>query len=537
VDDWGVTGAARSISSFWDIGKIYSPLNIYRPLAQPILTFASAAFKTYAPAYIIFHLSFFISAILLSSAVFRKVFGFRFALIFALFAAMPIISSSFIFSPAMQLIAGVSIFGWALSFWLLHNYLERGDKKYLYWSYLVLFLFLLVYEIILPLIVATLFLPIIVYRKRIGIPDKSAWISFWKHVFWLSCILITIFVYQKMIAPHFFGVSYSRFGASLSFGSLLRGAASIQSWLIAMFGDLPRLLYRGIAHFGYPLLARMDWWILLFLIISIFWLISKLPKISDTSIRYVFLFAGAVFLAGASLYFLSGATASLSGYENRGLSSSWFGIALLFAAIGEKLARTKFFVVIPIVLILVVTVFLAQRDAYINSNTLQKEILKDVVEKISRQDGRNNLIVLGNVPWYMKNNFNNEAVFIVSWDFGAAVDMVSGGKIANGNELQIQKIHGGLVKLMDDKIVLDDGWEIGSDKLDKLYYYEFNIQNGESSLIKVDSFKNFQNIVTGIENHPINDIPSKELNTLAGVKIFEKQILTSLGVKRFWQSQ
>jgi hypothetical protein len=127
--------------------------------------------------------------------------------------------------------------------------------------------------------------------------------------------------------------------------------------------------------------------------------------------------------------------------------------------------------------------FGVQRDNYIRSWQLQKTILKDVLEKIESEGVTHDATIIGNVPGYLPDNFNNEIVFTQPWDFGAALSLYTNKKIAGGAVLDTRASNFSKpLQLSDGVLAIDRWWKTNTQNL---WFYDYDPKTKSSSLVKI----------------------------------------------------
>lgn len=116
IDDWAVVyhlADSPHPPSIWESYLSWFPLFSNRPLAPIALALTSHLFAGCPRGFILTNLCFWFGAILLLIAAVRPYHGPVFGYLLLLLAAFPAISSTVIFSPAMQMLGTISIFLWA----------------------------------------------------------------------------------------------------------------------------------------------------------------------------------------------------------------------------------------------------------------------------------------------------------------------------------------------------------------------------------------------------------------------------------------
>lgn len=535
VDDWGAVHGVFLRPGLLNNYLAYFPMLAYRPLAPVFLSVFTNLFGDWPAGYIAVNLLFWIGAIFILAGIMRRHFGGLFAAVFALIAAVPIISSSVIFSPVMQMAqGGASVFLWTVSFYFLNQYVVRKKSLFLALNYAFIFLAFLAYEIVLPLLASSVFFPMLLERSSWGGGGKAYFLHWLRRYFApVAGILFAVLAYQKMILP-IFTVSYSRFGAQFSVKFLVNAIGSGVSWFFAVFVDSFRLIFSALSRIDFSILSRLDIWIIAIVLGAIF---IKMRRTETTSVRSNGFLLFVVLLttfSAATFYMLSGATATVSGYHNRGLSSSWIGFSLVLAFAGERILRSKFWWLVPAFIFCIYTTFLVQRDGYINSNRLQKIILSDVAEKMRSVGAEDGAMVLGNVPAYNQKNFNNEEIFVVPWDFGAGLNIASGGRIAYGAPFSAGKILQEQIKVTPDYFLVDGWWRIEANDFKKLYYYEYDGASGRSDLSKISDINGLRDAVARVESENLNDVQAVRYDSYPMLKNQLKMFFLAIGVGKFW---
>lgn len=534
LDDWGWIEGIFKHPGLFDNFVSYFPLMAYRPLSPVFTSLFANLFGNWAPGYIAANLFFWLGAIFILAGIMKRHFGTLFATIFILAAAVPIVSSSVIFSPvALMVLSGASILLWVVSFYFLNKYVDEKKTLFLALNYIFMFLAFLVYEIVLPLLALSVFFPM--FLERSSWHSEKTYFSYWFKRYFapVAGVLFAVLAYQKIILP-LFTVSYSRFGAQLSVKFLINALGSGVSWFFALFVDSFRLMFSSLSYLGFSIFSRLDIWIIAMVLFVIFFKLRRMKTASTKSDGWWLLIVFLTVFSAASFYMLSGATATISGYNNRVLGSSWIGFSLLLAFVGERTLKSKFWWLVPVFIFLIYATFLTQRDGYINSNRLQRIIFSDVIQKMNLIGAENGAIVLGNVPAYNQKNFNNEEIFVVPWDFGAGLDVLSGGRIAYGSPFSIRKIRDGQIKITEDSVLVDDWWRVGAESFNKLYYYEYDETTGKSDLWKIASANDLRAAVARVESANLNNAPVASYDSYAVLKSQLKKFLLRIGIRKFW---
>jgi hypothetical protein len=134
--------------------------------------------------------------------------------------------------------------------------------------------------------------------------------------------------------------------------------------------------------------------------------------------------------------------------------------------------------------------FGVQRDNYVRSWQLQTLILKDVLEDIETANVPAGSTLIGNVPGYLPNNFNNEIVFTHPWDFGAALSLYTNKKIVGGAVLDTRASNFSKpIKLSNGILSIDRWWKTD---INNLWFYDYEPVSKSGTLKRIldeDSLK------------------------------------------------
>ena len=513
IDDWGVVYQAKKYSSFWQNYLSWFPLFSNRPLAPFILAIVSTVFNDWSPGYIMTNLFFWLSSVIITARIFEKYTSKVFFVFFVFFASIPVIASTLIFSTAMQLVSAFSFLLWSISLLLLCRYLISKKKILYILSYAVLLMSFLIYEITLPLLAITALFPLYIeyfYGKLVIRNPVRLILRYFSPI---AIILIIVLLYQKLIMPRFM-IVYSRLDFKFSWDFIL---SHITSWCSAVFFDFPILLVSSLTYKNYYFLRRIDVWIILVLIsITCIYLKKKStvtvnnyrPVKADIYLFYILLLS---FISGALLYILTNTVPTISGYGNRGLSVSWFTLSLIFAFISYKFIKSKIFYVLIGVLALVIVTFIMERDNYIESYRSQLLIVDKIISKFNNSENltslsekKSNVIVIGNVPLYTVDNFNNEEIFDHCWDFGFALNLKSYGKIDGGDVLTQPKVLDGFASISENNINMRDGL---SANISDVWYYEFDQHINKDSIEKINNYNELARKMEYIKDNDLHTTP------------------------------
>ena len=482
VDDWGDIAHNLDCVSFSHCYQTWFPLFSNRPLAPLPITGATFLFGNHFSAYLVFNATIFFVAIGLTANIIRKLIGAYPALVFTIIAALPTIAMPVIVSPINQLTATVSFLYWAISLSLLFNYCVTKSNLAYILSYVFLLFGFLTYEVILPLLPFTAFLPLVVEKSTL---NKYLFRYFISFILPILVILLLVILWQKTIAPLFMDVdSRLKFNTS-------RALAMLHTWAHVFYMQFPLLIKKV---WGY--LTVYDLTICLPLVITL-WLGQKISTpVSANGRKLKFLVIALLcFFSSSFIFILSGESATSWGYGARGLSSTWFALALALAGICALFKKCNA-ALLPVVLFFCVAsslTFSVQRDNYIKSWQLQTAIIQDILNLAQTHSLNQGTVILGDVPKFLTPNYNDEIVFSQPWDFGAALAIHTNKMISDGATIDTQRNDLNKLLITENGILISGWWRANFDDL-WLYAFDPTLQKGSLTRLKnADQLKAYLN--------------------------------------------
>jgi hypothetical protein len=473
VDDWGDLGQNLDCGTFIDCYRSWFPLFANRPLAPIALVLSTFAFGMHFWAYLAFNAAVFILGLGLLAVVVFRVLGVLPALGFFLLASVPIIAMPIVVSPINCLVNNSSFLFWALALLSLSQYCKTQRNLFYFASYISLFVSLLIYELVLPLLVLMAMLPYVMLPQG---SIKSFWQYTLRFIAPLCLVLAFILCWQKIIAPIIFSMVYSRLEFSWE-----KTYWGLDGWLSIFYQQLPNLFKKLIPLAGLQIgLISVGVLVIYLGVLQVMRLRSQIGfRLPRTS--FVLLSMCATFVACYVLFALGGAQeVNIGTYGARILSSTWIAFCLLLAAlIGSTFGAIRLFLIVCLIglTVLSATAFSVSRDRYIASWQLQQVIISDVLRLVKEHSINEPIAVLGDVPQYLPNSFNQEIVFSAPWDFGFALRIYSHGQISGGAVMDSARGLFHDLKLQDDGILLDGFWRASPPNL-WIYRFDPKMQRG-----------------------------------------------------------
>jgi hypothetical protein len=478
TDDWGDIYESINCSTFLQCYADWFPLFSNRPLAPLPITLTTRSFGTHYSLYLLTNSLIYLSALIVTSRTLHPFLSIYSRAVFVLLAAVPCIAMPLIVSPINQLTATVAFLYWAISLNLLIKHCQSRIHYWYFFTYFLLLCGFLTYEIILPLLFFTAFLPaFLIYPK-----DLNNWLKYFtKFIAPIFGVLILVIFWQKILAPNFIEV-YSR----LNFNPTNLGR-NLFTWIHVYSAQIPKLFLDAIPYISYETLIIFALFAFMF-----FLLLRKIRKIPSIEPRmpglpFLIISSGAL-LASSLIFILTDESAVSWGYQARGLSSTWFALSIWMASIANySQAMPRIFRAIVLSAILLFTSFSIlsfsiQRDKYIESWQLQMQILNDIDNLMGGKEMGETPSVIFNVPHYTPRNYNRELVFSQSWDLPVALFIAKNRRIQSGIVIDSRarllnglRIENGYAKVSDGGVV----------DFNNLWLYDFDSTTKQSSLTQL----------------------------------------------------
>lgn len=484
VDDWGNIASTLSCNGFIDCYRQNFPIFANRPLAPLPITLLTQLFGQYYFAYLLVNSILYLASVGITGYVIYKVAGTWQGLAFGAFSSIPFIAMPIIASPINQSTATISFLYWALSVLSTYVFCQNKLRRYLWLSFGFLLASFLTYEITLPLVIFLMLFPILLNTQRDGLFSIRYFSQFIAPVIG---VLTASLIWQKLIGPRFIEIP-----SRLHF-EITALVPQFVAWSNVFLESIPFLVKKA---FSYSTPSA-------YILVILFALLLAISPKNQTSKsleskRYLFfLITLLTFIASSSLYVLSGAAVEVGGYGSRGLSSSWFSFSLLLAGfIGLWTGKQRIgaMICITILLFLALKPFIASRNNYINSWKLQNTILSHFFEQAKQVQLGPNALVIANIPEFTPTNFNNETVFSTSWDFPAALRLLSNEAVSTGLVIDTRSGNFHSLTYQNQTIQADGFW---SAKMvfptNPIWAYDFKPVNQTGSLKPLKSDLDIQN--------------------------------------------
>jgi hypothetical protein len=133
--------------------------------------------------------------------------------------------------------------------------------------------------------------------------------------------------------------------------------------------------------------------------------------------------------------------------------------------------------------------FNVQRDQTIAAWKMQLTILNDVNQLIASEKPQDGSVILGDVPHYLPNNYNNEIVFSQPWDFGAAIALSNDNRYIAGPVIDSSYGRWNQLHIKNDVVHAQNF--IGA-PLEKVWVYQFDASQNQGTLTQIHTSEKFK---------------------------------------------
>ena len=362
-------------------------VNSNRPLSclyHAALSRFPSIFKIY---FLIDLIIYFISIILIIKAFDFIINSKSKKKLFFSLAIIPFFSYTILYSPGMQSMGTVAFLFWAISIFLLKNYLTTKKTKFLFFSYLSVLVLFLIYESSFPLLSLTIFFPLL-YEKK------------FKYKFFLLnliiniSILIFVLILQKKVFTSFSIYELSR---------VKLGFTDVKTILYLTFVNfllIVNIFFHSLELFIYnlaSLVKNFNTFLIFQIFLTFIFILSNFPKKNDfkndKSLKklspyynyYILISAFGVLMMTSLMHALANTGLEFLMYNNRALVS----VSLIFSFLifnfiiyvpTNKTFNKYKFIASPIIVIFITNFFFFQNNL-LNENKLSKKLYSSIKEQ------------------------------------------------------------------------------------------------------------------------------------------------------------
>ena len=487
-----------------------------RPVSYIFYNFFHNFFKDNVSLFII--LSLF-SWLILVSIIFLTLKNFinkASLYIFLLLSPFPFFASTII--TGVHLFCGYTF---ALIFWSLSLYFIIEYSKKLSFGYYCLSSFFLLVAfftsvIFLPLLVLNIFLPILITSKKNNYLNLND--IFWAFLnFFLPVFIISfLFISYKILGKNFFNRDIIYGIAPISLKSLLQSLYFFVTILI----ELPILLISSLKF-----ILNITSGIILIFVGFFYFLLNKffyivnsknIKIISPTNENFFLLILFLSLIASTIIFFISNYPAQSFGYYNRMMVSAFISLTIIIALLISKLLDSKL-IFLPVLLsFLWINSMNIQVQNNIDGWKLKEFIIQDIINKLIDFNITNKTFLVANVPYFLKNNYNNEELFMTKWSFSNHISLKGGPSITawpttyrSINDLSFfpgHNINNNIHKIKDDA---------------ELIYYEFLARNQS----KITKIQNKEILVNQLNLSLKNNVNYRDIILTEKLRLFSKSLV------------
>jgi hypothetical protein len=320
-------------------------------------------------------------------------------------ALAPSMASTVIFSPVNQFTSSLSLAFAASGFLLMRNSQNRGSRVTAVIGAILCLISILTYEVTLPLIIWS-FISIYFSSRN---SESFRWDL--KELFYKLLPLFTLvsiaILWQKLLSTIFLESNFSRLtGFSIK---------AFVGFFYSIFVSLPgNLIFMILTNFFEFLLIVM-------LLIYAFPLNQKIDKDLLTERKFQILGLVLAFSSASLLFALSSAAADLSGYLNRGLTSTWLLIILILVT---AIPKTRIGSTLLIVTVASNSIWFSVKVSESNKASEARlfvvdQVLAEENSSINSTDIDKNLTLI--LPCKLPSGKTDIEVFCTSWDAKGAL--------------------------------------------------------------------------------------------------------------------
>ena len=469
-----------------------------RPLSSFFLILAHYLFKDNSSLYIFSGIFTWLLSVLTMSIILKNYFNCSSVYIFFLLASFPVFATSIFSNPYLFTQYIIPILFWSLSLLCLLNHKNGKNLIYYFSGWFFLILSLLSLSYILPLLLITSFLPVIQKNNQNGLYHNESFLFLiFKYTFPVLIISL-LFFFFKVYFVKFFVSDYNIYGlAPINIKSLLQSLYFFLTILI----EVPIMLIQVIPHMMKWNVFFASFFVIILLIVLNTRSLSK-PKINYNCKHLIGLVVISL-LSSSSIFFISQYPSSTFGFYNRMMLPAFIMYTVLISFSFGKLIHTRWFLVPTAITILWVSSIIVQLDNSIKSWKIREYIMNDISVSLNSENLQEDPILIANMPYFLKSNYNNEEVTFCTWSFDT--------------HLQFFGTHDIFTWPVCHRIVMDKSFYPNHNILNNLstisddaniWYYEYEEGNRNGILYKLKNkqalLEKFEEIkIERINYHPI----------------------------------
>lgn len=463
--------------------------HVSRPIYSLVQVTSLYIFGNNPIYYTLFRLLQWLFILIVAVNVFRDLLGKQKLYLFIFLFSFPIFTSAHFFN-AFQTGYLLSLLFWLGSLYFIKGTYTNSGPTNNSASTICLLLSLLSCEIMFPLFILNIGLPTIFnlqkkqYLLAVMAVQKKPILS-------ISFLCMAYLVFKVFITP-LYQSEEEIYGIGFNSNSFLQAIY----YPISLVYEIPILLLT-VSKF----LFKTPWVICFLLIFPLVFFIAshKQKSKKDNSFLNLWLLFFAL-LCCSVIFLLSGYPAVTYGSYNKMLLPTFVVFCLLLANGLGYLLQQGYWYIVGLIGFLWISSMFIQVQNFNESWRIRKEILTDNAKKINEINLGENAVVLSNVPFFLTDNYNNDHVFWLSWDF-------SDGLKYFGLEKEVTTIPFCWQTLFDtDYFSLHNVNTLIKDQtVDNLWVYEYNLAQKQSTIKKITTLEAYkaEQITRKLNYHPI----------------------------------
>lgn len=460
-----------------------------RPVSGLLISVIGFLFKNNFFYFSMFSILNWFFVILIIIKIFITNLGEKFSKIFFSLSLFPFFSLSVFNSNHLYAGYIFTLLLWAFGLFFQKKFLE--NKKIFDFIFFFVFTLLSLFslEYVFILFILNFFLENIFFQNkkfyfiqnliRIGLP--------------LLTIIVIFLIYKTLIIKIFLP-DIGIYGFSFHWSNILQSFYYFYSISIEVLILLISSLFKG---------NIIDKLIFILPVAFITFCIFKTKISINSNKNNIFLFSIIFCIISYSFIFLiSGYPSITYGYYNRMLLPAFLLLSMLISYFLSRSSKSKK-IIFFFIFLLIINSTKIQLDNYVKASNVRNFIIKDLSQKLKsfKFDKNQKYILVANVPPFLKENYNNEEIFYLSWDITNRVQLLS------KTQIYIYPISHRLV--MDKNYYPNHNVFKNDEILEKknILYYEYNIDlNTKSEILKFDTKKNFYDFIELTKGREINKI-------------------------------
>jgi len=481
----------------------FSTTMIARPLSMILRNVEFIVFKNNQLFYILFQLALWFFSMSLIASVLKSLIGPRSFWIFFLFSSFPILCSSIIHAPYLAIEYGFPTMFSGLSLVAFHRYSVNPNILTYIIGYLFSIIAILFSSLVFPLLILAVSLPFLKNFNNIKNVKIDVLLKLMiKNFAPLFLMGIIFFIYKVFITP--FQTGGDLYGFSrIDMTSVVK--AIYYYYVISIEPVL--LLLESIRYLNFSFIV-----FIIFCLVSLFFyslrssykngkVLGRKQKMEQFNWPFIYSVMICLFLC-SGIFLISRQPCVTYGWYNRIMMPSFILWSIIVTAIIDRFLNTKWLFLIIIVSFLWIFSMKLQVKNFIQSWELREKIFLDISEQIKLNKQDINVSIIACVPFFLKNNYNNEEVSFGEEFFSAGLRIYVNPNV-KGNPFCWRSVYDKNSYITFPKLP-----ESNKINYSNLWYYEFVESDEFGSLGRINNEKQLDDVLENVKEGMINYHPS-----------------------------